>query len=408
MSARTAVLVGAGLAGARAAAAMRDSGYDGRIVLIGDEAERPYERPPLSKDYLLGHKDRESVFVHPAGYYDEQRIELWTDTRVTAVDAAARTIETADGRRLGYDALLLATGAEPRRLTIPGADLDGVMTFRNLADTETLLARIADLERGIVVGGGWIGTEIAAAIRMLGHDVSMISSSKLPLEATLGPQLATVYRDLHVGNGVDLRAGLKPARILGTDRVEGVELTDGSRIVGQLVIAGVGAEPRLDLARQAGVAIDGGVVVDDQLRTNVPGIWAAGDIASAPTPAGHHLRLEHWAAAKFGGPVAGASMAGVGARYDRLPYFYSDQYDLLMEVRGEPAATDDVVVRGSIEGRSFLAFWLRDGRVSAVMNSTDLKVGKPTEQLIRSGAQVDPARLVDPDVQLEELSSVSA
>lgn len=400
----TAVIVGGGLAGARAAEAMRRQGYDGRIVLIGDERERPYERPPLSKDYLLGESPRDKAYVHPAAFYDEQSIELWTGTRVTAADTREREVRTDDGRRVAFDALLLATGSEPRRLDLPGAELDGVGTYRTLQDTDALLAALPHVERVIVVGGGWIGTEIAAAMRQLGHEVTLVSSSPLPLQAVLGDRIATIYRDLHVQRGVDFRAGVRPSRILGSARVEGVELNDGSRVDGQLVIAGVGARPRLELAEQAGVAIeDGGVIVDEALATSVPGIWAAGDIAAAPVPTGGRRRLEHWAAAKFGGPIAGANMAGGDRRYDRLPYFYSDQYDLHMEVTGEPSPSAEVVIRGSLEARDFVAFWLVDGRVVAGMYNPERKAGKALDTLIRSGAVVDRERLTDPDIQLEEL-----
>jgi 3-phenylpropionate/trans-cinnamate dioxygenase ferredoxin reductase subunit len=405
----TAVIVGAGLAGGRAAEAMRKEGYDGRIVLIGDEPERPYERPPLSKDYLLGDAPREKAFVHPEGFYDEQSIELWTGARVTRVDARGREVETADGRRLGYDALLLATGSEPRRLDIPGADLEGVWTYRNLADTDRLLKLIPSLERVVIVGGGWIGTEIAAALRHHDRSVTLISSSPLPLENVLGPAIATRYRDLHVGRGVDLRAPIRPARILGERRAEGVELTDGTRIRGDLVILGVGATPRLELAEMASVRIeDGGVIVDETLATSVPGIWASGDIASAPVPTGGRKRVEHWAAAKFGGPVAGANMAGGEKRYERLPYFYSDQYDLHMEVTGDPSPSDEIVIRGSIEERSFIVFYLRDGRIVAGMYNPEQKAGKPLGALIRSKMEVDRAALRDPDAQLETLAATAS
>jgi 3-phenylpropionate/trans-cinnamate dioxygenase ferredoxin reductase subunit len=403
MSASTAVIVGAGLAGARAAAAMRTQGFDGRIVLIGEEAERPYERPPLSKDFLLGHEARDDVYVHPAGFYDEQRIELRIGTRVTGVDARERTVEIDGDRHVRYDALLLATGSAARRLDIPGADLEGVRTFRTLADADALMETVPRIERAIVIGGGWIGTEIAAAIRQLGGEVTLVSASPLPLESSLGSTVAAHYRDLHLANGVDLRTGVRPTRVLGRDRVEGVELSDGSRVDGQLVIGGVGAVPRLELARMAGVAIDNGVVVDEGLATSVPGIWAVGDIASSPVPTGGRKRLEHWAAAKYGGPVAGGNMAGGTKRYERLPYFYSDQYDLLMEVTGEPSPAADVVIRGSIDARAFIVFWLVDGRVVAGMNSTNWKVTKPIEALIRAQEVVDPARLADPDVALDEI-----
>ena len=405
----TAVIVGAGLAGGRAAEAMRKEGYDGRIVLIGDEPERPYERPPLSKDYLLGDSPREKAFVHPEGFYAEQSIELWTNARVTRVDAHARVVETADGRRAAYDALLLATGSEPRRLTIPGADLEGVWTYRDIADTDRLLALIPDLEHVVIVGGGWIGTEIAAALRHHDREVTLISSSPLPLESVLGPTVATKYRDLHVERGVDLRPGIRPARVLGRERAEGVELTDGTQVQGDLVILGVGAAPRLELAEMAGATIeDGGVIVDETLATSVPGIWASGDIASAPVPTGGRKRVEHWAAAKYGGPVAGANMAGGAKRYERLPYFYSDQYDLHMEVTGDPSPEANVVVRGSIEARDFVVFWLRDGLVVAGMYNPEQKAGKPLGALIRSKTEVDPAVLRDPDVQLETLAATSS
>jgi len=377
------VIVGAGLAGARAAEALRKDGFDGAITLLGEEPERPYIRPPLSKDYLRGASEREAVYVHPVGYYEDQRIDLRPSTRVRAIETSTRNVILHDGAAVPFDRLLIATGAEPRRLPVEGASLAGVHPVRTLADADAVRAAAAEAEHIVVIGLGWIGSEVAASLRSLGRDVVLIGPEAVPLERVLGPDIGGVYRDLHRERGVELRAGEQVQRILGTGRVEAVETSTGERIAADLVVVGIGARPRTELAVVSGLAVGDGIEVDASLETSVPGIFAAGDVASAWHPFyEQRLRSEHWANAKFQGSAAARSMLGSTTAFDRIPYFYSDQYDLGMEYRGHGSASDRVVVRGTLADRAFVAFWLRDGRVVAGMNANIWEVGKPVERLI--------------------------
>ncbi len=402
------VIVGAGLAGARAAEALRKDSYDGTITLLGEEPERPYLRPPLSKEYLRGEGDRNAVYVHPEAFYAEHAIELRPSTPVRAIEAASREIVLADGSRLAFDRLLLATGARPRRLPVPGAELPGSVSLRTLADADGLRAMAAEAERIVVVGAGWIGSEVAASLRMLGRHVTLVGPEAVPLERVLGPEIGGVYRDLHAEHGVELRLGTTVSRINGRERVKAVVTAAGERLAADLVVVGIGVEPRTELAVAAGLDVGDGIEVSAALETSVPGIFAVGDVASAWHPFyGRRLRSEHWATAKFQGAAAGRAMLGTADPYDRIPYFYSDQYDLGMEYTGRADVTDRLVVRGSLADREFVAFWLDGGRVVAGMNANVWNVAKPIERLIRSRANVDVAALVDPAIPLEELAGLA-
>jgi 3-phenylpropionate/trans-cinnamate dioxygenase ferredoxin reductase component len=398
------VIIGAGLAGARAAEALRKDGYEGRITLLGDEPDRPYIRPPLSKEYLRGESARDKVFVHPEGFYVENGIDLRSSTTAQAIDRATREVVVDDDGRIPFDRLLIATGARPRTLPLPGADLPGVVTLRTLADAEALRTAAEAADRIVIIGAGWIGSEVAASLRMLGRRVTMVAPDSIPLERVLGPEVGAVYRDLHEERGVAMRLGTSVARIMGSDRVEAVETAAGDRIAADLVVVGIGVEPRTELAASAGLKIDNGIEVSATLQTSDPGIFAAGDVASAWHPFyDRRLRSEHWANAKFQGSAAGPLMLGAEARLDRLPYFYSDQFDLGMEYTGHASGTDRLVVRGSLAERAFVAFWLVDGRVVAGMNANVWDVAKPMERLIRSRAVVDVDALADPSIPVDEL-----
>jgi 3-phenylpropionate/trans-cinnamate dioxygenase ferredoxin reductase component len=404
---RTFVIVGAGLAGAKAAQTLRDEGFDGDVVLLGEEPERPYERPPLSKGLLLGTADRETVFVHEAGWYTEHDVDLRTGVGVGAIDRAARQVELADGQRISYDALLLATGSTPRPLDVPGAFLDGVLQLRTLADSDRIAAALVDGGNLVVVGGGWIGLEVAAAARQRGAAVTVVERSPLPLLRVLGPDIAPVFADLHRDNGVRFRLGAAVREFRGDGRVSSVLLRDGTELPADAVVVGVGVHPNVGLAEMAGLAVDNGVLVDQSLRSSDPHIYAAGDVANAYHPLyGTHLRVEHWATALHCGPAAARSMLGAGVVYDRLPYFYTDQYDLGMEYTGHvpPGGYDGVVVRGDLAKREFIAFWTTEGRVVAGMNVNVWDVTTDIEKLIRGGMPVDLARLADPDVALTDLT----
>jgi 3-phenylpropionate/trans-cinnamate dioxygenase ferredoxin reductase subunit len=406
---RTLVIVGAGSAGANAAQTLRDEGFDGDVVLIGEEPERPYERPPLSKGLLLGTADRETVFVHDAGWYDEHDVDLRTDVGVGAVDPTARQVELADGQRIGYDAVLLATGSTPRPLDVPGAYLDGVLRLRTLADSDQIAAALADGARIVVVGAGWIGLEVAAAARLRGAAVTVVERSELPLLRVLGPDIARVFADLHRDNGVEFRFGATVREFRGDGQVSRVLLDDGTELPADAVVVGVGVHPNVALAQTAGLKVDNGVVVDQALRSSDPSIYAAGDVANAYHPLyGTHLRVEHWATALHSGPAAARSMLGADVVYDRLPYFYTDQYDLGMEYTGHApvGGYDTVVVRGDLANREFIAFWTAAGRVVAGMNVNVWDVTAGIESLIRGRMPVDLARLADPGIALDDLDPV--
>lgn len=398
------VIAGASLTGAKAAEALRSLGFDGGILLVGEEDHRPYERPPLSKGYLRGDEGLDKVYVHDDGFYDANSIELRTGTRVADIDAPSRMAVLEDGERIPYHRLLLATGAEPRRLHVPGSELEGVYTLRELRDADVLRARLDEARRLVVVGGGWIGAEVAASARQKGVEVVMVEMSSFPLERVLGPELGALYRDIHVEHGVELIAGSSVAAFEGTKAVERVRTSDGQIIECDLAVLGVGVAPRLGLAHAAGLAVEDGVAVDEHLETSVPGIFAAGDVASAWHPFyGRRIRVEHWANAKNQGQAVAASMIGRRAAYDRLPYFFSDQYDVGMEYSGYATTWDEVVFRGDPEQREFSAFWLQESRVVAGMNVNVWDVVEPIQHLIRSRSPIDVARLTDPDVPLADL-----
>lgn len=405
------VIVGAGLAGAKAAEALRTEGFDGRVVLIGEEAERPYDRPPLSKDYLQGKSEKEKIYVLPDGFYAEHDVELVLETRVTGIDRAAHRLIVHGGEPIRYDKLLLTTGSSPRRLAVAGGDLDGVLYLRKVGDCEAMKAAFATAKRAAIIGAGWIGLETAAAARAAGVEVTVLEVAKLPLLGVLGPELAQIYAALHARHGVELRMGAQVAEIVGVDgRVAGVRLADGSRIDADVVVVGIGITPNTELAEAAGLTIDNGILVDEHLGTSDPDIFAAGDVANAYYRSlGRHLRLEHWSAALNQGPVAAANMVGRATSYDHVPYFFSDQYDMGMEYWGyvEAGHYDRVVFRGEVDKGEYIAFWVREDQVLAAMNVNVWDQGDAMVALIRSSDRVDLARLADPGVALKDLIGTS-
>ncbi|MFB7862345.1 MULTISPECIES: NAD(P)/FAD-dependent oxidoreductase [unclassified Streptomyces] len=413
---QTFVIVGGGLAGAKAAETLRSEGFNGRVILICDEREHPYERPPLSKGYLLGKEDRDSVFVHEASWYAQNDVELHLGQPVTAVDREARTVRLGDGTVIRYDKLLLATGAEPRRLDIPGIDLAGIHHLRRLAHSERLRDELKTLGRDnghlVIAGAGWIGLEVAAAARSYGAEVTVVEADPTPLYRVLGPELGQLFSDLHSEHGVRFHFGARLTEITGQDgMVLAARTDDGEEHPAHAVLVAIGAAPRTALAENSGLALvdradGGGIAVDEALRTSDPDIFAAGDVAAPHHPSlRRRIRVEHWANALNGGPAAARAMLGKHVSYDRIPYFFSDQYDLGMEYSGwAPAGSyDQVICRGDVGKREFIAFWLREGRVVAGMNVNVWDVTDPIQKLIRSRAQVDPEALADPSVALESL-----
>ena len=383
----THVIAGAGLAGAKAAEALRAEGFEGRIVLVGDEPELPYERPPLSKDYLRGESPREQARVHEDGFYADHDIELLTGTTVTDLNAAARDVTLSTGERLGYDRLLLATGSEPRRLSVPGAQLDGVHHLRTLADSDAIAAALEPGARAVIAGGGWIGMEVAASARQKGLDVTIVELEDVPLSRALGREAGLIYARLHREHGVQLHTGVAVARVEGEGRVERVVLADGRALDADMLVCGLGAIPRTVLAERAGLAVENGVVCDASLQTSDPHVFAAGDIANAEHPFyGRRVRVEHWANALNQPEVAARAMLGKPATYDKLPYFFSDQYDAGMEYRGLAIGADAFEIDGDAEAYEFVAYWRREGRTIAAMNVNVWDVGDQLEEEILSRA----------------------
>jgi 3-phenylpropionate/trans-cinnamate dioxygenase ferredoxin reductase subunit len=404
MNEQTFIIVGASVAGSKAAEELRTAGFDGRVLLIGAEPERPYERPPLTKDYLRGESPREKAYVHEQGFYEQHQIELETDATVSAFDPVQSSVTLADGRAFDYDRLLLATGAEPRRIPIAGADLDGVHYLRTLADCDMLRERLQVGGRVVVVGGGWIGSEFAASARQGGLDVTVVDPIALPLERLFGAEVGAFYRDVHLDHGVELLLGDGVEAFEGEGAVARVRTATGRVIECDFVVVGIGVAPRVELAGGAGLDIDNGILVDEKLQTSTPGVFAAGDVAYAFHPFyGERIRVEHWANALNQGPLAARAMLGEPVSYDRIPYFFSDQYEVGMEYSGHAPKWDEIVFRGDPSDGEFVAFWLRQGRVVAGMNVNVWDVNEQVQALIRSRQPIDVAGLADPDTPLVSL-----
>src|SRR5215813_6794777 len=403
----TYVIVGASLTGAKAADTLREEGFDGNIVLLGDEHERPYERPPLSKGYLLGNEEKSSIYVHEESWYAKNGVDLRLGVRATALDPGAKQVSLDDGGTVAYDRLLLATGASPRRLNVPGSDLDGVLYLRRVGDSERLRAALHGGGHVVTVGAGWIGLEVTAAAREAGCEVTVVEPEPVALYRSLGPELGGVFADLHKEHGVVFRTGESVTEFRGSGgKVSEAVTSSGTVLPADLVVVGIGAIPATGLAAGAGLDVGNGVIADAGLRTSAPDVFAAGDVANAFHPLyGKHVRVEHWANALNGGPAAARSMLGQGVSYDAVPYFYSDQYDLGMETAGlpEPGTYDKIVYRGDVDRREFVAFWLSGGAVVAGMNVNVWDVNDDIQALIRSRRRVAEAHLADLDVPIADL-----
>ena len=398
------VIVGASLAGAKAAETLRSEDFTGEIVLVGAEPVRPYERPPLSKDYLQHKTAKDKVFVHEESFYVEHDIDLRLSSSVSAIDVSDQEVVLDSGEHLRFDALLIATGSQPRRISVPGADRNGVYYLRTLADADQLRTAIGGAGRVVVIGAGWIGCEVAASARELGTEVAMIEVGGLPLERVLGAELGRFYRDVHAEHGVDLHLGVGVESIRGNGAATAVRLEDGTDVEGDVIVVGVGVTPRVELAQSCGLALDNGIVTDQYLATSAANIYAAGDVANAWHPLfGRHIRLEHWSGALNQGPVAAKNMLGVPTPYERVPYFFSDQYDIGMEYSGFAPEWDEVILRGDLATRKFIAFWLKGDRLVAGMNVNIWEVSKTIATIVVGRAPVDRAALADPSVDLATL-----
>jgi len=400
------VIVGGGVAAGSAAETLREEGYDGDVTLMTAEPHPPYQRPPLSKGYLAGSEGLDAAILHPIDWYAERDIRLLTSAEAIAVYPAAHRIETTS-EELAYDSLLLATGASPRRLPIEGHGLKGVHTLRTLDDSNALAEALREGgKRLVLIGSGWIGMEVAATARGLGNEVTILERDPVPLALAIGPQMGEVFRRLHEDNGVDLRTSVQVERITGSRHADGV-VVDGETVDADLVLIGVGAVPNTGLATAAGLDVDNGILTDASLRTSAPDVYAAGDVANAYHPViQRHLRSEHWDNALKAGPVAAKAMMGQSAVHDGIPYFYTDQFDLGMELSGYPPLMKDaeLIVRGDLDAREFIAFWTFGGRIVGGMNVNVWDVQDAIQAMIRSGDRVDTRALADVDTPLDSLT----
>ena len=406
---KTFVIVGGGLGGAKAAEALREKGFDGKVVLLADEEYLPYERPPLSKDFLAGKKSLNDFTVHDSDWYRDNKIDLRVSTEVSAIDRKAHTVTIADDTSIRYDKLLLATGSRARWLSIPGSDSTGVHHLRKFDDASNLNTALKEGTSLAIVGAGWIGLEVAASARERGVDVTVVETAKAPLIGAVGEEVGNVFAQLHRDHGVDLRLDIEVKEITVEDgKATGLKLGDGSTITADRVLIAVGAQPNIELAEEAGLSTgDGGVLVDASLRTSDSDIYAVGDIAAAEHPLfEERIRTEHWANALKQPAVAVAGMLGESGEYSELPYFFTDQYDLGMEYAGHAPGSNRVVFRGDVNSREFVAFWLdADNHVLAGMNVNIWDVLDDIKNLIRKKTAVNLNKLVDPQVPLGELIS---
>jgi len=405
---QTYVIVGANLCGGRAAETLRQEGFDGRVILIGAEPERPYERPPLSKEFLRRETERERIYLRPAEFYAEQEIELRLGVRATDIDGRDRALVLETGERLRFDKLLIAVGGRVRRLSVPGAELEGVYYLRTVADCERIAAELAKGGRLVVIGAGFIGAEVAASARTMGLEVTVLEGGQVPLGRALGPEMGRIYADIHREHGIDLRLGVRVERLEGVHRVERVAIADGQAVNCDFVVVGVGIEPATDLVKRTDIEVGNGVIVDENCRTNVEGVYAAGDVANFPNAIlGERLRLEHWANAQNQGVAAAKAMLGSKEPYAEVPWFFSDQYDLNMQYIGHASSWDQIVIRGSVPERRFTAFYLKDGRLRAAMALNRARDIRPCREFIRAGVPVDAEKLKDEEMDLRRLVPAS-
>jgi 3-phenylpropionate/trans-cinnamate dioxygenase ferredoxin reductase component len=397
----TVVIVGAGQAGFQAAASLRQAGFDGRIVLVGDEPRIPYERPPLSKSYLAGETGLDGLWLRPETFYQKERIELELGETATSIDRQTRHVELASGRRLAYDRLVLATGARFRPLSVPGAGLDGVLPLRTLADADALRPRLAEAREAVVIGAGFIGLEFAAVARMAGVGVHIIEATQRPMGRVVSEETSRFYAEVHRGWNSKVLLGTGVARILGNGRVSGVETSDGRRLPADLVLIGIGVLPNTEIAAAAGLAIDNGIVVDQNLATADPTIFAIGDCANFPSRfAGGRCRLESVQNAVDQGHAVAAAIVGKSIPYDKVPWFWTDQADLKLQIAGNTVGRDRAVLRGDPESRSFSVFCFRDGILTGVES-----INRPTDhaiarRLLLADPRLSPEQAADPDFDL--------
>jgi 3-phenylpropionate/trans-cinnamate dioxygenase ferredoxin reductase subunit len=398
------VIVGANLTGGAAATTLRTEGFDGNIVLIGAEPHLPYERPPLSKEYLRGEATAESTLLHTEAWYQENAVELRLSTRATRIDPGEGIVELVGGERVPYEKVLVATGGTNRRLSVPGADLDGIYELRTIEDADRIKAEAVPGRKAVVVGAGFIGSEVAASLRQMAVEVDVVEMYEVPLLRVVGREVGRLYEAIHRDEGVRFHFDQVVERFEGTDTVESVVTSRGTTIDCDLVVVGIGIQPNTEVVSGTQVAVENGIVVDEFCRTGVPGIYAAGDVANHYHPVFEdRLRVEHWDNALKQGAAAARSMMGRGAPFDDPHWFWSDQYEHNLQYMGFAAEWDELVIRGSIEQRSFAGFYLKGGVVKAAVGVNRGKDVRRARELIRSKVPVDPAALRDEDVDPRSL-----
>jgi 3-phenylpropionate/trans-cinnamate dioxygenase ferredoxin reductase subunit len=401
------VIVGANLAGGRAAEELRKQGFDGRITLIGEEPHRPYERPPLSKEFLRGEQPLEKAFLRPESWYPENNVELLLGMRAERIDLRGRKVSLHEGSAISYDALLLCTGGRPRQLQSPGASLDGIMTFRNVDDAVALSDRLKPGARIVVVGAGFIGSEIAAGARTRGCEVVVLEAEPVPLVRALGEELGRIHGQIHRDNGVDLRTGVKVEGFEGDGHVRRV-LTSAGPIDADFVVVGVGIMPNVECAQDAGLEVSNGIVVDELCRTSAEGVYAAGDVTNHPNPImGERIRVEHWQNAQNQGMAAARSMLGGTEPFREVPWFWSDQYDINLQMAGHPLHWNKLVYRGDVEARAFSAFYLNDNKLVAAVAFNKGKDVRGARALIEAGISPPADVLADESTDLRALAKQS-
>lgn len=402
------IVIGGGLAAAKTAEALRENEFKGTVTLIAAEKHLPYERPSLSKDYLAGKTSFEDALVHSGDWYRDNDVTVREGITATAIDTSGRTVTLDDDSSLPYDKLVLATGSAARHLPIEGADADGIHYLRTVEESDAIHKTFGDGKKLVIIGGGWIGLEVAAAARTAGTSVTILEGGGLPLLRVLGDEVAQVFADLHTAHGVDLRTDVKVEAITTVDgRATGVRLEGGEVVPADAIVIGIGVAPEVGLADNAGIAVENGVLVDASLRSSDPDVFAVGDIANHQHPIlGHRVRVEHWATALSQPAAAASALLGNDTEYSELPYFYSDQYDLGCEYIGHtfPGSYDRVVIRGKLADREFVAFWIdSESHIQAAMNVNVWDVIDEIKPLIVGHVAVNPVKLADPEVPYAQL-----
>jgi 3-phenylpropionate/trans-cinnamate dioxygenase ferredoxin reductase component len=402
------VIVGASLAGATAAITLREEGADGTVTLIGAENELPYERPPLSKAYLRGDVPFDKALVRSAAFYTEHGIETILGTRVARIDPSTSVVELEDRRHVPFDALLIATGGRNRRVSIPGADHEGIYGLRTVQDADRIRKEIVAGRRVVVVGMGFIGSEVAASLRQKGLDVVAIDPSKTPLFRVLGEAVGQTIADLHRAHGVRTIFEDTVAAFEGTRRVTHVVTKAGLRLECDFVVVGIGIEPAVEILEGSGIHVNNGVVVDEYCQTNVSGVYAAGDVANHYHPIfNRRIRVEHWQNAIKQGAAAARNMLGRRVAYDEIHWFWSDQYDANLQYAGFHASWEQLIVRGRLDSGSYLACYVNDGRIDAVVGLNRPRDVRRVMPFIKSRRAVDLEQLRDEGVDLRSLNASS-